>query len=105
MIEDDDKAAIGPKGVALAEALGRGSRTNRAMIFARRDGSGFVGIARCECGVEYTSDRVRVAELAVARAAKCATDDGWDAALPDKVECPWCLESRGEWPDDTGKTP
>ena len=72
----------------------------RPLVFARRDADGFVGVARCECAVEYTA----LPESTPAKAAKAAADhasaDGWDVAAPDRVVCPWCLESAGEWPEE-----
>jgi len=64
------------------------------LVFARFVGSDlFDGIARCECGVEYTGPRSASSAAAAADAARYADRDGWDVRAPDHVVCPWCLES------------
>lgn len=69
------------------------------LIFARRAGAEFIGVARCECSVEYTTFAEKTPDAAAKAAAEHASADGWDASPPDRVVCPWCLESAGEWPE------
>lgn len=71
----------------------------RPLIFARQTDGGFIGVARCECSVECTTFAEQTPDAAAKAAAEHASADGWDASPPDKVVCPWCLESAGEWPE------
>lgn len=67
-------------------------------IFAVRAAFGFVGVAQCECGVQYMHAVRESLDAACEAVAKLAEDDGWD--VRPTVICPWCLESAGLWPDE-----
>lgn len=85
-----------PAPLATGEAV-----VGRPLVFARRAAFGFIGVARCECGVEYTTMERVSADAAREMATRWASDDGWDVA--PIVVCPWCSESAGLWPDEISR--